>query len=156
MAGSPAIRGWGLRQEKQVNVFSPLGLQRARPWLAPVLGVGSEHGRGVIRPFGQAWNNWQAASFGLGRGPPLITWMPRGGSSGWTSQKDSLCLRGRALSLPLSSLVIECPVTLGMICPKSQHKSLAQAGSAQRLWAGQQRPLVREGRTFCTAAQDMC
>ena len=88
-----------------MNVFSPLGLHHARPWLAPMLGVGSEHGRGVDQVF---WAGVEqlAASFGLGRGPPPIAWMPRGGSSGWTSQKDRLCLRGRALSLPLSSLVV--------------------------------------------------
>lgn len=57
----------------------------------------------------------------------------------------------------------ECPATLGMICPKSQHKSLAQAGispealgRAASSQVRERRPLVREGRTLCMAAQDMC
>ena len=134
----PCHQGLGAQTGEAGERFLTSGAAACSPLAGSVLGVGSEHGRGVDQAF-RAGMEQLAASSGLGRGSPPIAWMPRGGSSGWTSQ-DRLCLRGRALSLPLSSLVVECPVTLGMICPKSQHKSLAQAGSAQRLSAGQPPP----------------
>lgn len=56
----------------------------------------------------------------------------KGGSSGLTSQRNRLHCRGKGVKPALEFSGLDCPATPEMIRPKSQHKSLAQVGSAQR------------------------
>ena len=119
------------------------GCKPPRTWLAECLGLAVST-KGADQAF-WAGVEQRAASFCL-EGEPQIASMPRRRSSGLTSRRRRPHCRGQGVKPALEFPGHGRPATLGMIGPKSQHKSLAQAGSARRLPTRQAPPGSREQR----------